>query len=235
MDQMRELSQRQTAFTGPQLSSMSSVKLDAFHLATSPMPTSTWLPANITKQTFNPLIDEVPDDMRGLYDIVRVANLASLVRNNDPGKIIHNVVQMLKPGGWIQWNELDSAHRRVISSNPTVPSTHLSALLRYVDECENVMVGPRGWINSLGDIFSRYGLEQSRHDRFGMPDAYKVFENEYALLGMEELSRDLDARGSEEGQKVREMLGMAVEECGRNGQVVGMEMVVAIGRKGGGS
>lgn len=37
-------------------------------------------------------------------------------------KLVHNLVSMLKPGGWIQWSEWDIGTRNLIKVRPDVPS-----------------------------------------------------------------------------------------------------------------
>ena len=120
-----------------------------------------------------------------------------------------------------------------MKSNPALPATHLEALMRYMEELENNR-GPRGWIDSLPDILARYGLEvpavQHRHQ---MPDAYAKLETDRCLLGFEEFSRVLDSEGSADGEKLRKMLGLAADECTRNGQGIRVDMVVGIAKKEG--
>ncbi|KAL8713263.1 MAG: hypothetical protein Q9225_006807 [Loekoesia sp. 1 TL-2023] len=207
------------------------VRLDGFDVDISHAPPPQWLPINVTIRAVDSYTSRPPETLIQAYDIVRVANIASSIKDNDPGAVIKNVIAMLKPGGYIQWQEADTAHRRIIKSNPSLPSPRLEVLLKYVEDQENSL-GPRGWIDSLPDILARYGLGvlavQHRHR---MPDAYAKVETDCCFLEFEHLARVLDAQGEGRGERLREMLALAAEECAGNGQGVRVDVVVAVARK----
>ena len=122
---------------------------------------------------------------------------------------------LLEPGGYLQWNELDFGHRRVIKADPTAYTPHLTALLQYVQIWEDSL-GPKGWIESLPDIFSRYGMEKAKLQRVKMSEAYMKYDNDKSLSAYEEFSYAvLDQRRRGEGEMLRELVARAGEECRR--------------------
>ncbi|KAL8931773.1 MAG: hypothetical protein Q9216_007078, partial [Gyalolechia sp. 2 TL-2023] len=172
------------------------VRLDGFDVDVSLVPPPQWLPKNVTIRALGNYTDKLPEHMIQAYDIVRVANIASTVKDNNPGDVVKNVMAMLKPNGYIQWHEPDTAHRHILLSTPNHnhpqttgatttaaiptptpnPTPHLSTLLRFLSDNE-ASSSPRGWIDSLPDILTRYGLEAVRAGhRFRMPDAYVEVE-----------------------------------------------------------
>ncbi|KAL9600490.1 MAG: hypothetical protein Q9219_003141 [cf. Caloplaca sp. 3 TL-2023] len=138
-----------------------------------------------------------------------------------------------EPNGYIQWTEADTAHRLIVKSNPSLPSPHLSALLRYVEALEHAR-GPRGWVYSLPDIFARYGLEipvmQHSH---AMPCAYAKVQTERCFMDFWEFARVLDEEEGEGGGggELRGLVARAAEECRGNGEGIRVDVVVAVGRK----
>lgn len=82
--------------------------------------------------------ESFPKDFHGLYDIVHIALFILVIPNNDPSVLIRNLLELLspfalrfmilgvvclygccshdslEPGGYLQWNEVDTSSRRVI-------------------------------------------------------------------------------------------------------------------------
>ena len=71
-----------------------STKLDGYDISSEQYPAKEWLPKNVTLGTLNAL-DTVPDALRGKYDIVHISLFVMLVRNEDPGPILNNLMLML--------------------------------------------------------------------------------------------------------------------------------------------
>ncbi|KAL5355030.1 hypothetical protein BJX96DRAFT_161496 [Aspergillus floccosus] len=54
------------------------------------------------------------DIMDSFYDVVYLRMWASDFRNKDPGAILHPVMELLRSGGFIQWEEADLTHQTVV-------------------------------------------------------------------------------------------------------------------------
>ncbi|OJJ43914.1 hypothetical protein ASPZODRAFT_18693 [Penicilliopsis zonata CBS 506.65] len=50
-------------------------------------------------------LQQVPDEMKGQYDVVHMRLLCSFVRGNDPSKLVNMAKSLLKEGGYLQWEE----------------------------------------------------------------------------------------------------------------------------------
>ncbi|KAL8835225.1 MAG: hypothetical protein Q9170_003421 [Blastenia crenularia] len=210
------------------------IKLDGYDIDISHAPPPQWLPPNVTITAVDSYTTKPPDHLLQSYHIVRVANIASSIIDNDPSPVIKNVMQMLRPGGYIQWHEPDTAHRRIVKSDAALPSPHLMDLLKYVEDREYEL-GPRGWVDSLPDILTRWGLEVPvGGHRYWLPDKYVKVETDRFLLEVEEVAGKKDKRVQGSGGELRALVRKAGEECARNGQGVRCDMVVVIGRKEGG-
>ncbi|KAI4196225.1 MAG: hypothetical protein LQ350_006678 [Teloschistes chrysophthalmus] len=222
-----------------------STQLDGYGSDLSLAPPTELLPTNVNLYQ---RANFVTDIEQGCYDVVRVGNIADHVYNNAPGGLIKKFIAMLKPGGFLQWNEVDTAHRRLIK--PQVPSPRTDALLQHLKEHQP----PRGWIDSLPDIFTRYGLEvpaQCQQHRYLMPTAYAIAVGECVWEGVEkecvgtELESpwnegdgetDQEDRGNGDGGKgersvIRKLVQEAKQECKEKGMSVVCDMVVAVGQK----
>ncbi|KAL8801205.1 MAG: hypothetical protein Q9200_007015 [Gallowayella weberi] len=205
------------------------ITIDGFAIDLSKVPSPQWLPPNVTIRKVDNYTTDLPKDEQSTYDVVRVANLTTSIEDNNPGPVIKNVLTMLKPGGYIQWDEVDTAHRSIVQSNPSIPISQMNALLNHVHNHEHSL-GPRGWINSLPDILARYGLQvQPGQHRFRLPFAYAKIDNDTCFKDFEELSYQLG--DEDEGNELRRQIIAAKEECEEGGHAITADLVVAVGRK----
>ncbi|KAL6721257.1 hypothetical protein ACLMJK_000359 [Lecanora helva] len=77
-----------------------------YDISLSQTPPAQWLPENIRLREWD-LYAEPEGDMLGVYDVVHVRLLFVVVRDGDPRPVIRSLKRLLKPGGWLQWDELD--------------------------------------------------------------------------------------------------------------------------------
>lgn len=84
---------------------MPEAKLYGFDINLTQTPPREWLPSNVTLVHWN-IFDAVPEDMYGRFNVIHVRLLILVVQNSDPSNIIRSLVKMLKPGGYLQWDDL---------------------------------------------------------------------------------------------------------------------------------
>ena len=60
----------------------------------------------LTNVTQN-LLDPVPEDKKGTFDVLHLRLLILGLLNGKWKIACENLFQLLKPGGWIQWEEAD--------------------------------------------------------------------------------------------------------------------------------
>lgn len=80
--------------------------LDGLDIDLSKAPPAQWLPNNVTVHNWD-ILSPVPEHLVGRYDIVHLRLLILVVEHSDPVPIIQNAYRMLKPGGYIQWDDLN--------------------------------------------------------------------------------------------------------------------------------
>lgn len=69
-------------------------QLDGFDIDIADCPHKQWLPRNVTMQQLDAL-SEIPEHLVGMYDIVQLRLFQVVVRDNDPGPLLRNVLRML--------------------------------------------------------------------------------------------------------------------------------------------
>ena len=72
----------------------SSVRLDGFDISTAMYPQKEWLPQNVSLGVFDAFLD-VPKHLVGKYDVVHIRSFACIVKNNDPSRLLANLIRML--------------------------------------------------------------------------------------------------------------------------------------------
>lgn len=72
----------------------SSALLDGFDVSSLQFPPKEWLPPNVSLKLLN-ILEEVPEHLHGKYDVVNIRYFCCVVKDNDPGLVIKNVLKML--------------------------------------------------------------------------------------------------------------------------------------------
>lgn len=71
-----------------------SAHLDGFDISADQYPPKEWLPANLSLQTLD-IHKQIPEELKGKYDIVHVRLFRAVVCNDDPSSILRNLYSML--------------------------------------------------------------------------------------------------------------------------------------------
>lgn len=79
---------------------------------------------NITFSVLN-ILDPVPEDKQGTFDVLHLRLLVLGLPKGQWGRACKNLLQLLKPGGWLQWEEAEFAYVNR-GSQPT--TCHLASL-----------------------------------------------------------------------------------------------------------
>lgn len=200
-------------------------RLDGFDVNTSQAPPEQWLSPNITLKTWN-IFEDVPDQMIGIYDVVHVRLLVLVVQKGDPRNILRNILQMLKPGGYIQWDELNypDTHVRDSGSSSHSPALHELREMVYSQ-------GRNDWTLRLPEFFAEEGLLEAMIYHFQVLPEFARANSEQHLLTMEEFASSLaEMDHREEATKIMNLIQDAGHEV-VNGSALSMPRVVCVGRK----
>ena len=129
-----------------------SAQLDGFDIDVSQAPPMQWLAPNITLRTWN-IFDPVPEDLIGIYDVVHVRLLVLVIQKDKLRDVIRTLLLLLKPGGYIQWDELNfpATHIETSKSSANVPALYKVRKRVYSE-------GRNDWTLRLPDLFMEEGL-----------------------------------------------------------------------------
>ncbi|MCJ1381958.1 hypothetical protein MMC17_005070 [Xylographa soralifera] len=107
----------------------SSIRFDGFDISLEQAPAASFLPANVYMHHWN-MFDEPPQEFVGQFDIVHVRLVTLVIKNNDPILLIENLRKLLKPGGYLQWDEVDAIGCYIRAAESGMATPALEALFK---------------------------------------------------------------------------------------------------------
>ena len=167
-------------------------QLDGFDINLRQIPHQKWLPSNVNVRYWD-ILEDLPEDLVGKYDYVHTRLLLLVVEQKNPRSIIRNLRKMLKPGGYLQWDELDCVNMCVKKVDPNLQAPALDQLREW-----SWAEGRHDWTVQLPQFFTEEGFHAPKIDYFGdSPELIRAF-NEQHLLTVEEFAEGLVKLGKPE-------------------------------------
>ena len=83
-----------------------SAQLDGLDISFNQCPPQQWLPKNVRLRNVD-IFAEIPPNFVERYDVVHVRHFVCVLKGDDPTPMLYNLLRLLKPGGWLQWDEWD--------------------------------------------------------------------------------------------------------------------------------
>ena len=170
-------------------------------------PHSQWLPHNVTLRSWD-VFEDPPSDLIGKYDIVHVRLLVLVIPDGKPQSVLRNLFKLLKPGGYLQWDELDCVNMHVKRIDPSVSAPALEQLreMSYAN-------GRYNWVLDLPQSIAEVGFEVIGSHHFEDGDELIRAFNEQHLLTMEEFALKLTRIGKKkEAVKFYELIRDGYQE-----------------------
>ncbi|KAI1428109.1 hypothetical protein F5Y12DRAFT_711425 [Xylaria sp. FL1777] len=178
-----------------------STELHGFDISLDQAGPKPWLPANIHMHTWD-IFQEPPSQFLEYFDVVHVRLITVVVKNNDPRPILENLTKLLKPGGYLQWDEVDTIGCS-IKTAPGVTAENLDTLFSQLK-------GRDTWKYKLTEIMDENGYSGSQvyTYEYGLPmarfwnDLYVSTWKEFAesVLKTPEVSRPLELKAMQEAR-----------------------------------
>lgn len=211
-----------------------SVKLDGYDIALGQAPPKEWLPPNMTLTAWDMFL-EPPLSIRGTYDVVHLRLVSVVIKDNNPEPIVANIKRLLKPGGWLQWDDVDIFLASVQHSREGLKTPNLDEWCNWMrlPKYGQPTVPEEHWRGKLPKILEASGFESVRVEFYDKQMAEKKalakFNSDQLLLFGEEFANNA-LRTSADGGKVRTMLSKAFTESQRGAAML-LPPVVFTARK----
>ncbi|KAF5867778.1 putative umta methyltransferase family protein [Botrytis fragariae] len=207
--------------------SETNAQLVGFDISTNQYPHSALLPPNV-KLDIMDIFKPVPERLRGQYDVVHISLLCVVIPGGDPRYVLDNVLTLLKPGGYIQWKEVDFSMMACKAATPDLSTSHLEELMRWMYEVPLKKFTSFEWIRQLSSIFQERGITVL-DGQLLEPEAYIACV--WTSMHMNGIKELVNVAG-EGSRDVLELYGQAAQEV-QEGAYISMMLVNVVGRKAG--
>ncbi|KAJ8119408.1 hypothetical protein ONZ43_g3632 [Nemania bipapillata] len=153
--------------------------LEGYDISSDLYPPAPMLPQNISLGEMD-LKQPFPEHMRGNYDLVHVRMLILAMLPEDWEPVVRNLTTLLKPGGYLQWEECEHVHAEWYHSSPD-SSMEKS---KYIgDAFQNSLRGrlAHGW-NTLPEHMRAAGLTSVTSDVLSSERAPQIRKRSTATI-----------------------------------------------------
>ncbi|TGJ80414.1 hypothetical protein E0Z10_g8351 [Xylaria hypoxylon] len=203
------------------------IQYHGFDISRALFPHDAWLPKNVVLSTSN-MLEEPPQSLHGQFDVVHLRLVLSLIRSDSPKPIIQHIKMLLKPGGYVQWDELDPFnHYDVLTPNLDSTAPNMTATFQKIKD-----LADWSWIARLPETLLEEGFQTAvQYPHEPAPEMFKAWAHMDLCLA-EELSLNWNGRDDEDGKAWRQLIPKAYEEADNaTGAGLRIRPTVTIARK----
>lgn len=168
-------------------------------VSTKLCPPNAWLPANVTFHSWD-IHHNPPVFLRVRFDVVHVRSLCGIIRA-DPGSVVRNMAALLKPHGYLQWEEVEASCTDIETVNATVKAHAVLGLGKLVKASPECVLMPR-----VPDLLMANGFYNVRWSRVVPQKPLLKYHTDMLVLKWAELVSRLPATDERKEQYSRLML-----------------------------
>ncbi|KAL8817545.1 MAG: hypothetical protein Q9223_003647 [Gallowayella weberi] len=233
----------------------SSWSLTGFDVSTAQFPHAAYLPSNVSLKQFD-AFEPVTPELVEAFDVIHLRALCVVVKGGDPSVLIENVAKMLKPDGYIQWDDFDPDTFITYSPSLSISKTSSDEIIKtwanYAKQLDLHFEygGPSlppeeaqcctsnlldRWLSTLPSLLKKVGISTLQTQRFSYPSSkLRKAATDNWMMALEETMFVILNRSGEEDEKerFRKLLTETVEET-KAGVGMWIDFLSVIGRKGG--
>jgi SAM-dependent methyltransferase len=214
-------------------------KFDGYDINDINFPARAFLPSSVTFKKLDLFTKDLPKELLGAYDIVHIRALSSIIINNDTKPLLSVIQSMLKPGGWLQWDE--GAADFIIDApssdkSDTITATACQAIRSIMRAGGEMRRLNREFINELDRHVGENGFENVEVQKFELrKQDYKGWTEDY-LMVWEDLTAFFPPKNEQPDAPVTkegwlELFGNAIKETERGVALYYDGVYTVVGRK----
>jgi len=201
------------------------VQFEAFDNNLAQVPNASLIPKNCSIKYWN-FLEDLPEEMIGRYDFVHIRLLVLAIEQSQLPLVLRKILKMLKPSGYLQWDELDVKNVCVKKVDPTVPSPALDQLVTI-----SRSNGRYDWTLEMKNVMEEEGFQDTSLELIGDPPELVRPMNDLHLMSMEEIGVGFARRGQlEMASKLYQLIKDSYQEASL-GTTLCFPRLVAVGRK----
>ncbi|KAI0179709.1 UMTA methyltransferase family protein [Hypoxylon sp. FL1284] len=182
-----------------------STQFDGLDISFDASPPQDVIPSNITFRKWN-VKEPVPEDLIGAFDVVHLRFFIYVLLKEEVPDAVSKFVQMLKPGGYLQWVDSDNESIRVKRSKPENRTESLEQLFGLL-KSQDPRFNPT-WVPQIPKFFLDCGLQDVEAEIHDSPPHLAWLMHECGLVMHELIARK--TQNKEMAEKVQRLLPAAV-------------------------
>ncbi|CZT18010.1 uncharacterized protein RCC_03848 [Ramularia collo-cygni] len=213
--------------------------IEASDISLANAPPAGFWPENVTFRELDIFTDALPEELLERYDVVHIRLFLCVIASGDPIPLLKNLMKLLKPGGWLQWQEYDGSYevQRVVTNDPGTAAPKLMALNTAIRSPQNNKhVETSRWVSTLHERFGEGGAELVEYERcWTAKEAYTI-KQDITFLVVREFIVGMRTKGPEQSKMadaLEKMTAEAEEECWATGRgtLIDTPMLTWVARK----
>ena len=205
--------------------------LEGLDISLAEAPKRNWCPQNVRFQEFD-LFADLPSDLTERYDTINVQYTHLFVRDAMIESVLHKLSSMLKPGGWLQYTDMDARNIQVLMPKGDHPPSAISTVVQSAWDAVGFV--PNAWTSNLEDLLTATGFVDVVRRSPELPPPTLVPSTQSALWGIEEGCLTMLAKGlatREDMKGLMDKVGQAWREHKEAGAVIDMRTFRCVGMK----
>ncbi|KAE8373314.1 hypothetical protein BDV26DRAFT_285208 [Aspergillus bertholletiae] len=196
-----------------------SVHLDAMDISFAATPLPEMLPSNMSLHQWDVKTD-VPGHLVGCYDVIHLRFFAFVIQEHELDAILDRLLKLLKPGGYIQWTDIDISSLRLEKIRPDIQADAQVKLMDQFKGDDSRLNS--AWVPTLAKRLANKGLTDVITDKREAPRHLALALHEVGLLATEAAA-----------EAIKQTLDQAAKET-RDGSYLAFTRYTVVARKGGG-
>lgn len=137
-----------------------SASLEGFDKNPTLFPHAAYLPASVSLKQLDILAKPLPAELIGAYDVVHIRAFGSATRSCDP--VLTLALELLKPGGFLQWDEIRGDRFIVESPSPQVSKASCDRIAQVLQGGLQAQGIQHDWVDALDKHLVQFGFENVR-------------------------------------------------------------------------
>ncbi|PWY69984.1 hypothetical protein BO83DRAFT_447866 [Aspergillus eucalypticola CBS 122712] len=212
-------------------------QLDGFDINPIHFPAPAYLPPAVTLQKLDILANPFPAHLLGTYDLVHIRSFGSTISGSDLLTPTLSVASsLLKPGGYLQWEENRGDIFLVEAPNSKTPTAACESVMKVLKDGLKAKGISYAWIDELDTPMTGFGFQNVRLQKYDKRKLdYKAWTDAYLII-LEDLTplfpRKADAPDAPLSREAWfDMLSAAVKETEKGVVFHQSHIITAVGQK----
>ncbi|KAI0448304.1 hypothetical protein F5B21DRAFT_498020 [Xylaria acuta] len=139
-----------------------SAQLDGFDINPTNFPHPAYLPATVSLKQLDILAKPLPAELVGIYDVVHIRAFVSVIPDADLTPVLSVASKLLKPGGYLQWEDSRGDRFIVDSPSPQISKVACDTIVQVLKAGGQAKGITNDWVDVLDTHLDQFGFQDVR-------------------------------------------------------------------------